>query len=464
MPDRSLSAKLRHGDSTETVRSITFDEVVVGSDVGISPGGNLSNDLPGALAEGRCIQLEPATYSWDDTQVTIDADRFGLESETGNPDDVTIEPNGAVEVHHMFDMDCEEFWFADINIHRGDPYDRCLGFIGSGDVYGDWLMTNVTRTGSTIGDVEVEMVINNRDYRDGSDAVAIIDQWQDKGPSETHDYPADNLYIWLGSPSDAELHVTNCDFRNTSENCLYTSKTSAVVSAQNCYFENCQPTAIRITGPDAFIENCLIVMDKALWDSGNNQGYYEVNRGIWQEHITDHPTSRPASSVYQTDVWIDDDNPNGPRFAYQHDASCAAADAIDLRIKNDSGDIPIRFQGRDDGTVDTVTLTDLVVTGEMSGTYIRETDTSGTNRDVVLDSPCVSISNPQTEGNVTVNNLSTSGCATVRDETDADSVTGGGSGGGTVITGPTAIAVRTGAIPLIGNTPALAGRPEVQDP
>ncbi len=250
--------------ATDVVRAttedsgITFDRVVnIVDDLGGDPTGSkaIDNLIKDAEREGTLIEFPAGEYRVKNT-IDVSADRFGLRG-AGDGQTRFVPPTGfrnpLVEVRGQ-----DDFLFKGIDI-------ECEGRSASIIVH--------CRHRFHVEDVEFHGRGANSGYAwnfaiDDPDGTGILRDGVAKHGSDPSDYNGGNgrIGVWVGLNHKGTVRVENCDIREFGNNGMYAGRTPGNVQVIDSYFLNNNVAAVRISGKDSYVENCLIEVDFRKYD------------------------------------------------------------------------------------------------------------------------------------------------------------------------------------------------------
>ena len=250
------------------------------SDLGIADGDRVDEVLNGVASESdTLVQFPPGEYLVGDT-VQLRADDFGIESTTGNREDVVFKPvSGTAPTFFQPDRDQSGFYVGSVTLDRRDEWDSSMTLmkgIFSDKVY----ITDLLVNGWAPHGGEQLLIFSITD----PDGSALVDGVTRRGPSQFPEYPSTTLTIFNGVSSKGTITYRNLEIHNATESGIYAGKAYGPVRVEDSYFKNCAHSAVRVTGDESWIKNTTIVMDiDELHPDAEvkDPGGVQLNRGIW---------------------------------------------------------------------------------------------------------------------------------------------------------------------------------------
>ncbi|RAW45618.1 hypothetical protein DQW50_07635 [Halorubrum sp. 48-1-W] len=272
-----------HASSTGSAErnGIEFGRVLnADSDLGIADGDRVDGVLDDVASEGdTLVQFPPGEYLVSDS-VRLRADDFGIESTTGDREDVVFKPvSGTGPTMFEPDRDQSGFYVGSVTLDRRDEWDSSMTLmkgIFSDKVY----VTDLLVNGWAPHGGEQLLIFSITD----PDGSALVDGVTRRGPSQFPEYPSTTLTIFNGRSSKGTITYRNLEIHNATESGIYAGKAEGPVRVEDSYFKNCAHTAVRVTSDESWIKNTTIVMDiDDLHPDAEvkDPGGVQLNRGIW---------------------------------------------------------------------------------------------------------------------------------------------------------------------------------------
>jgi hypothetical protein len=345
---------------------IAFDRVVnATTDLGVADGDRVDDALDAAADEGgTLVQFPPGEYLVR-SSISLNADNFGIESTTGNREDVVFKPvSGTHPI--MFDPDNGQsgFYVGSVTLDRRDEWDSSLT-LARGNFADKLYVTDLLVNGWAPDGGEQLLIFNVTD----PDGSALVDGVTRRGPSQFPAYPGTTITIWNGRNTVGDVTYRNLEIHNATESGLYAGKTKGSVRVEDSYFKNCAHSAVRVTGNDSWVKNTTVVMD--LDDlhpdamTVDPEGI-ELNRGIWTQSAD---VERGGPLIEDCDVIINNAG-NGVAGILNH-GDTGGMELRNTRIEcNQDGIRPILVQNESTSKADepyAALLDGVSVTGSGSG-------------------------------------------------------------------------------------------------
>jgi hypothetical protein len=343
-----------------------FDRVVnATTDLGIADGDRVDNALGAAAKEeGTLVQFPPGEYLVR-SEIYLRADNFGIESTTGNREDVVFKPvSGTSPTMFRPTNDNSGFYVGSVTLDRRDEWDSSMSLM-RGNFSDKVYITDILVNGWAPKGGEQLLIFNIND----SSGSALVDGITRRGPSQFPDYPETTITIFNGRSTVGTVTYRNLEIHNATESGIYAGKAHGIIRVEDSYFKNCAHSAVRVTGSNSWIKNTTIVMD--LDDlhpdamTVNPEGI-EFNRGIWvQSAKFDH-----AGPLIEDCEIIINNAGDGIAGILSH-SDTGGPEIRNTRIECDQDDIwPVLVQNestRKAGKPYEVLLDGLSVTGSGSG-------------------------------------------------------------------------------------------------
>ena len=371
---------------------IGFGRVLnAGSDLGIADGDRVDEVLDDVAREGdTLVQFPPGEYLVG-SPVQLRADDFGIESTTGDREDVVFKPiSGTHPIMFQPDRGQSGFYAGSVTLDRRDEWDSSMTLmrgIFSDDVY----VTDLLVNGWAPHGGEQLLIFSITD----SNGSALVDGVTRRGPSQFPEYPSTTLTIFNGPSSKGTITYRNLEIHNATESAIYAGKSYGPIRVEDSYFKNCSHSAVRVTGDDSWIKNTTVVMD--LDDlhpdaEVKDPKGIQLNRGIWIQS-GDHEHNGPL--VEDCDIVINSAE-NGIAGIMNNDDS-GGMNVRNTRVECNQDDIyPVLIQAEASekaGTPYEATLDGVSVTG--SGTGRPAVEIRGRDGTTVKNS-CIQM--PNTDG------------------------------------------------------------------
>jgi hypothetical protein len=383
---QSGSAVAASTDSAER-NGIRFDRVVnANSDLGISDGDRVDHVLADVADEGdTLVQFPPGEYLVRNS-VTLRGSDFGIESTTGDREDVVFKPVSGQSPNMFRGNNRSGFYVGSVTLDRRDEWDSSLTLI-KGNFSDKVYVKDILVEGWAPKDGEKLLIFNITD----SDGSALVEDLERRGPSEFGSYPnGTEITIFNGVGTKGDITYRNLEIHNATESGIYAGKAYGTIRVEDSYFKNCAHSAVRVTGNDSWIKNTTIEMDlddlhpdaKIVSPDG-----IPLNRGIWVQSA-DHEHGGPL--IEDCDVLIND---GGSAIAgIFNDGDSGGMELRDTRIECDDDDIrPVLIQAEsasEAGKPYEATLDNVSITGAGSGKpaiTIRDRDgTTINNSDIQM--------------------------------------------------------------------------------
>ncbi|WP_144797952.1 hypothetical protein [Halorubrum depositum] len=262
---------------------ITFDRVVnATTDLGIDDGDRVDSALGDAANEdGTLVQFPPGEYLVR-SSMSVRADNFGIESTTGNREDVVFKPvSGTDPTMFRPRDDPSGFYVGSVTLDRRDEWDSSLTLM-RGNFSDKVYVTDLLVNGWAPDGGEQLLIFNIVD----SSGSALVDGVTRRGPSQFPAYPGTTITIFNGRGTTGDITYRNLEIHNATESGLYAGKARGATRVEDSYFKNCAHSAVRVTGNDSWVKNTTVVMDiddlhpDAM--TVDPEGI-ELNRGIWTQ-------------------------------------------------------------------------------------------------------------------------------------------------------------------------------------
>lgn len=286
------------------------------TDLGISPGDDLSTNLNPQNHSDTLVQLEPGTYYISQTMDVRGMDGFGIESVTQNKDDVTLEANstnvdisypdrdgsGIFHLNPATDSDLQSnIYIGHFNVETLDDFDTNMQLFGGG-FDGDFIVRDIEYLGWA-GENGQKIAVSSMT----TDNVGVFKDIVDKRPIQYGDYDSDNTTIsfFAGEASTSgELWYDGIEIVETNESAIYTGEDTSEVHIVDSYFENCAHTSIRLTGSTSEARNCSILIDtdNTQPETVFNRNQEPINRGIW---LQSGQVSREGPTIEDCDIVVE---------------------------------------------------------------------------------------------------------------------------------------------------------------
>ncbi|MFC5135100.1 MULTISPECIES: right-handed parallel beta-helix repeat-containing protein [Haloferacaceae] len=344
-------------------------------DLGIADGDRVDEVLGGVANEGDAlVRFPPGEYLVGDS-VRLRADDFGIESTTGDREDVVFKPvSGTDPIMFEPDRDQSGFYVGSVTLDRRDEWDSSMTLmrgIFSDKVY----VTDLLVNGWAPHGGEQLLIFSITD----PEGSALVDGVTRRGPSQFPEYPSTTLTIFNGPSSKGSITYRNLEIHNATESGIYAGKSYGPIRVEDSYFKNCSHSAVRVTGEDSWIKNTTVVMD--LDDlhpdaEVKDPKGIQLNRGIWVQS-GDHEHNGPL--IENCDIRINSAE-NGIAGIMNNDDS-GGMTVRNTRVEcNQDGIYPVLIQAEATekaGTPYESVLDDVSVTGSGSGRpaiEIRERD------------------------------------------------------------------------------------------
>ena len=282
---------------------ITFDRVVnADTDLGISDGDRVDSALGDAANEdGTLVQFPPGEYLVRGS-MSLRANDFGIESTTGNREDVVFKPvSGTVPTMFRPKNDPSGFYVGSVTLDRRDEWDSSLTLM-RGNFSDKVYITDLLVNGWAPNGGEQLLIFNIVD----SDGSALVDGVTRRGPSQFPAYPGTTITIFNGNGTKGDITYRDLEIHNATESGIYAGKAYGDIRVEDSYFKNCAHSAVRVSGNNSWIKNTTIVMD--IGDlhpdamTVDPEGI-ELNRGIWVQSA-EHDRGGPL--IEDCDIVIND--------------------------------------------------------------------------------------------------------------------------------------------------------------
>ena len=401
---------------------ITFDRVVdANADLGIGDGDLVDDALGNVAKEGdTLVQFPPGEYLVRDT-IIVSEDNFGVESSTGNREDVVFKPvSGTYPTLFNVERNLSGLYVGSVTLDRRDEWDSSMA-----------LMRGLFSDGVYVHDIEITgWAPENTDSIakfsvTDPDGTALIDGVTQHGPIQYGAYPnGTTLPFYNGYSTKGTITYRNIDLRAASESGIYAGKAYGDIRVEDSYFKNCAHSAVRVTGEGSWVKNTTIVMDiddlHPESEVTDPEGI-ELNRGIWPQSA-DHEHAGPL--IEDCDIII---NNAGPGIAgILSAADSGGVEVRNTRIECNQDDIwPILIQEESAsraGKPYEALLDGVSITGEGSGKPAVEI--RGRDGTTVKDS-CIHMPNGDgiefdgtSDGTIENTNVNVGGRATIFDNAD----------------------------------------------
>ena len=262
---------------------IAFDRVVDATDdLGIGDGDRVDDALGDAASDdGTLVQFPPGEYLVAGS-MSLRANNFGIESTTGNREDVVFKPvSGNAPTMFRPKDDPSGFYVGAVTLDRRDEWDSSLTLM-RGNFSDKVYVTDLLVDGWAPDGGEQLLIFNIVD----SSGSALVDGVTRRGPSQFPAYPGTTITIFNGRGTVGDVTYRNLEIHNATESGLYAGKARGTTRVEDSYFKNCAHSAVRVTGNDSWVKNTTVVMD--LDDlhpdamTVDPEGI-ELNRGIWTQ-------------------------------------------------------------------------------------------------------------------------------------------------------------------------------------
>lgn len=254
-------------------------------DLGADPSGTTPSDDAMEAAFGShdtLIEVPAGVYQINEEHSRHESDTWGF---VGLPDDHT-------EVQFRMESG-RSYRFFNAHFARGEvgsfSVQMTMNFDRSGVVQAapsDYLYGHdIEWLGATPDETEIDASGGWQFYptTDSPDAVAEWERISKRGPVHYKEYNNAHGFAWAGRDSaQGKLILRDFDIRNSGESGLYLGKSHGPVELYDSYFENCQHTAIRVSGPNSLVEGCTVVFD---WDNKHpdNNDFCQQGRLFWNQ-------------------------------------------------------------------------------------------------------------------------------------------------------------------------------------